>query len=189
MRKTERHTLLWLFKINFFISAFTFGGGYIVIPMIRKYYVEHAHYFSEEELMEMSAIAQSSPGAIAINLSVLAGYRVAGMKGAILSAGSAILPPLLILSIISLCYDAFRSNPYISTSLKGMQSGVVAIIVDFLVDMACTIKKEQKRSISVLVPIAFIASFIFQINVALILCSCVAYCIVIHYVHFKRNCI
>lgn len=187
MNKTGLSLWLWLFKTNFFISAFTFGGGYVIIPMIRKYYVESAHFFDEDELMEMAAIAQSSPGAIAINLSVLAGYRVAGFKGALMSALSATLPPLLILSLISLCYDAFRSNLYISAALKGMQSGVVAIIVDFLIDMSRTIYKEQKKSISILVPISFIASFIFQINVALILFSCVAYCIALHYIHLQRS--
>lgn len=186
MKKTDV-SWIWLFKTNFFISAFTFGGGYVVIPMIRKYYVEREHYFNEDELMEMAAIAQSSPGAIAINLSVLAGYRVAGMKGAVLSAFSAVLPPLLILSIISMCYDAFRSNEYISAALKGMQSGVVALIVDFLIDMSITIYKEQPRHIYCLVPITFIASFIFSINVALILFISVLYCIAIQFMHIQRR--
>ena len=63
--------LLWLFKTDFFISSFTFGGGYVVLPMIRKYFIEQKHLFSEDELMDMSAVAQSSPGAIAINLSLI----------------------------------------------------------------------------------------------------------------------
>ena len=70
--------IVWLFGINVFISTFTFGGGYVVIPMIRKYYVEKKAYFDEDELMKIAAIAQSSPGAIAINMSALAGYRVKG---------------------------------------------------------------------------------------------------------------
>ena len=67
-QKKSLSLYLWLFKVNFFISAFTFGGGYVVIPMIRKYFVTEKHLFSEDELMDMAAIAQSSPGAIAINL-------------------------------------------------------------------------------------------------------------------------
>ena len=73
-------TYCWLFCINVFISAFTFGGGYVVIPMIKKYYVEEKQLFDEDELMNIPAIAQSSPGAIAINMSALAGYRVAGWQ-------------------------------------------------------------------------------------------------------------
>ncbi|MGX8835368.1 chromate transporter [Amedibacillus sp. YH-ame6] len=187
MNKKGFALYIWLFRTNFFISAFTFGGGYVVIPMIRKYYVEKAHCFKEDELMEMAAIAQSSPGAIAINLSVLAGYKVAGLKGSILSAFAAVLPPLLILSVISVGYEAFRDNIYISMALKGMQAGVVALIVDFMIDMCATIFKEQPRSIYVLVPITFIASFIFQINVALILIVSVLYCIAIQYWHRQRG--
>ena len=71
MEKKRLSLYLWLFKVNFFISAFTFGGGYVVIPMIRKYFVTEKHLFSEDELMDMAAIAQSSPGAIAINLAVM----------------------------------------------------------------------------------------------------------------------
>ncbi|NLM86004.1 MAG: chromate transporter [Clostridiales bacterium] len=71
--------LAWLFFINLFISAFTFGGGYVVVPMIRRYYVDGRKLFTQEELMGMAAMAQSTPGAIAINLSALAGYKVAGL--------------------------------------------------------------------------------------------------------------
>ena len=73
MRNNRIKICIWLFGINFFISAFTFGGGYIVIPMIKKYFVDRKQLFNNEELMDMAAIAQSSPGAIAINLTVLAG--------------------------------------------------------------------------------------------------------------------
>ena len=78
--------LAWLFFINLFISSFTFGGGYVVIPMIRKYFVQKKKYLSEEEVMELAAISQSSPGAIAVNLSTLAGYKTAGMAGAAVSS-------------------------------------------------------------------------------------------------------
>lgn len=72
---TKLKFYLWLAGINLFISTFTFGGGYVVVPMIRKYYVEGKDLFSNDELIEMAAVAQSSPGAIAINLSVLAGKK------------------------------------------------------------------------------------------------------------------
>ena len=74
MSKERAGLLLWLAGVNLFISAFTFGGGYVVVPMIRKYFVERRNLFTEEELMEMAAGAQSAPGAIAVNLSALAGY-------------------------------------------------------------------------------------------------------------------
>ena len=73
---------LWLIRVNLFISAFTFGGGYVVVPMVKKYFVYGKGYFDEDELMEIAAIAQSTPGAIAVNLVSLAGYRVARHCGA-----------------------------------------------------------------------------------------------------------
>jgi len=94
MRKMGKaRDLAWLFFINLFISAFTFGGGYVVVPMIRRYYVDGRKLFTQEELMGMAAMAQSTPGAIAINLSALAGYKVAGLPGAIISCLAALLPP------------------------------------------------------------------------------------------------
>lgn len=161
--------LLWLFCINFYISAFTFGGGYVVIPMIRKYFVEKKEYFSEEELLNMAAIAQSSPGAIAINLSALAGNRIAGFWGSIISCIAAVCPPLIILSVVSFGYDAFRTNPVIISVLKGMEAGVAALIVSLVLDMSKAVFQEKQILFSLYVPIAFIASFVFQVNAAIII--------------------
>ena len=79
--KQRLKTYAWLLSANLFISAFTFGGGYIVVPMIRRFFVLKKPYLTEEELINLAAIAQSSPGAIAINLSALAGYKVPGRQG------------------------------------------------------------------------------------------------------------
>lgn len=169
--------LCWLFGINFFISAFTFGGGYIVIPMIRKYFVQNKNLLCESELLDMAAIAQSSPGAIAVNLSVLAGYKTAGLKGAIISGLASVLPALLILSVISAGYQAFRDNTVVSAVLKGMEAGVAALIVDLVYDMCRNIFKEGRLFFSILIPLAFIASFFLQINAALIIAASALLCL------------
>lgn len=160
---------LWLCYVFLFISTFTFGGGYVVIPMIRKYFVEQKKLFSEEELMEMAAIAQSSPGAIAINLSILAGKRTAGWIGILISSLCSILPPIIILSFISNWYAAFSNNSYIAAILKGMQAGVAALIVDLIIDMYKMILEEKSILLNLLVPAAFIANAFFNVNVMLIL--------------------
>ncbi|MCH1982004.1 chromate transporter [Ruminococcus sp. OA3] len=167
---------VWLSGINLFISAFTFGGGYVVVPMIRKYYVFQKKLFSEEELMDMAAIAQSSPGAIAVNLSALAGYRTAGVPGIIISAVSAVIPPLVILAVISAWYAAFAANTAIAAVLNGMQAGVAALIVDFVVDMTGMILKERSLMLTLMMPACFVACFIFNINVAVILIVCCCLC-------------
>lgn len=160
---------LWLCYVFLFISTFTFGGGYVVIPMIRKYFVEQKKLFSEEELMEMAAIAQSSPGAIAINLSILAGKRTAGWIGILISSLCSILPPIIILSFISNWYAAFSNNSYIAAILKGMQAGVAALIVDLIIDMYKMLLEEKSILLNLLVPAAFIANAFFNVNVMLIL--------------------
>lgn len=168
---------LWLLGVNLFISAFTFGGGYVVVPMVRRYFVEQKQYFSEDELIGMAAVAQSTPGAIAINLSALAGYRVAGVGGAVLSCIASVLPPLVILGFVSAFYAAFAANTVIAAVLKGMQAGVAALIVDLVIDMCRMILKERSVLLTAMVPCAFLASFVLSINVALILAVCCLLCI------------
>lgn len=120
----------------------------------------------------MAAIAQSTPGAIAVNLSALAGHRTAGMAGVVCSCLGAIIPPLVILSIITVWYDAFSSNTAVEAVLRGMQAGVAALIVDIVVDMWQMILRRKSALLNALVPGAFLASFTFHANVAAILAVC-----------------
>ncbi|MCR2043787.1 chromate transporter [Anaerosalibacter massiliensis] len=176
-----------LFRITFYISAFTFGGGYIVIPMMRKYFVNDLKLISEQELLDMAAIAQSTPGAIAVNIAVLVGYHISGITGAIISCIGTILPPLLILSIISFFYKAFRDNRIISAILKGMEAGVAATIVDLVIDMGQGILKEKNWLLTLMTPVAFLASFIFNINVLVIIISCSILCFAQTYMKSRQG--
>ncbi len=175
--KNQKPPYLWLLAVNLFISAFTFGGGYVVVPMIRRYFVEQKHFFTEDDLAGMAAVAQSTPGAIAINLSALAGYRVAGAPGAVLSCVAAVMPPLAILGLVSAFYSAFISNGIINAVLKGMQAGVAALIVDLVIDMCCLILKEKSLFLTAMIPAAFFMNFVLGINVALILLVCCLLCV------------
>ena len=161
---------LWLACINLFISAFTFGGGYVVVPMIRKYFVEKKHLFDEEELIRMAAIAQSTPGAIAVNMASLAGYRAAGMAGLVISGICSVIPPLVILSVVSKWYAAVAANTVI------MQAGVAALIVDFVVDMTRAVLKERSPLLSTMTAVVFAISFLTDTNIAVILLVCCGLC-------------
>ena len=176
LRKLRIYFLL--FKISFSISGFTFGGGYIVIPMMHRYYVNDLKLITEQELLDMAAIAQSTPGAIAVNIAVLVGYRISGIMGAIISIIGTILPPLLILSAISFFYKSFRDNRIITAILKGMEAGVAATIVDILIDMWQGIIQEKNWLLTLMAPTAFIANFIFNINVLYIIIICSVLCFV-----------
>ncbi|WP_335621846.1 chromate transporter [Clostridium isatidis] len=158
-----------LFKSTFFLSAFTFGGGYVIVPLMRKKFVKEYKWIEEEEMLDLTAIAQASPGAMAVNASILVGYRLAGILGAIITIIGTILPPLIILSIISLAYSAFIENIFVKYILKGMQAGVAAVVLDVSVSMITDIFKERKLMPIIVMFAAFIASFFLNINVVIII--------------------
>ena len=133
-----------LFASTFKLSACTFGGGFVIIPLMRKKFVEELHWIEEEEMMDLTAIAQSSPGAIAVNASILVGYHVAGIKGALTTVIGTILPPLIIISIISMFYAAFRDNIYVSMAMTGMLAGVAAVICDVVFTMGKEVLSKKK---------------------------------------------
>ena len=176
-RKEKLKQYLWLLGINLFISAFTFGGGYVVVPMIRQYFVLKKGYFSEEELMDMAAVAQSTPGAIAVNLSALAGYRTAGMAGAVISCVAAVLPPLIILGTISAFYHIFISNAVLAAVLKGMEAGVAAVMADMITDMCAMVLRERSVFLSLMIPATFLLNFVFHINAVFLLICCCILCV------------
>ena len=121
------HKYRELFFSTFKLSACTFGGGFVIIPLMRKKFVEELGWIEEDEMMDLTAIAQSSPGAIAVNASILVGYHVAGFPGAMLTVLGTILPPLIIISIISMFYQAFRDNTIVNMAMAGMLCGETAI--------------------------------------------------------------
>lgn len=156
----------------FTLSAFTIGGGYAIVSLMRVQFVEELGWLEEEEMLNLTAIAQSSPGAVAVNAAILVGYKVAGMSGAIISVVGTILPPLLMVSVISLFYDAFRQNGIVSAVLKGMQAGVVAVIFNVVIDLSGEIAQRKEYVSLVIVGIAFIATYCIGINILYIILSC-----------------
>ena len=132
-----------LFFSTLYLSTFTFGGGYVIVTLMKNKFVDELHWIDEEEMLDLVAIAQSSPGAIAVNGAIVVGYKLAGLPGVLLSILGAILPPMIILSAISFFYDAFRSNLIVGTMLKGMQSGVAAVIASVVFDMGSNVVKEK----------------------------------------------
>ena len=173
LEKTKGIKLYWkLFLSTFVLSAFTFGGGYVIVPLMRKKFVEQYKWIEEEEMLDLVAISQSCPGAIAVNASVLIGYRVGGVAGALATVLGTSLPPLIILSVISYFYQAFRSNLYVGYALKGMQAGVAAVIIDVVYTMAADVVKKKKWLPIVIMVLSFIFAYFFDINVILIIALC-----------------
>ena len=161
-----------LFFSTFKLSACTFGGGFVIIPLMRKKFVEELGWIQEDEMMDLAAIAQSSPGAIAVNASILVGYHVAGIPGAMLTVLGTVLPPLIIISIISMFYQAFRDNAYVNKAMAGMLCGVAAVICDVVINMAKNIF-QKKRLLPVIVMLgSFIAVRFLSVDIISIIIIC-----------------
>lgn len=158
-----------LFKATFALSAFTFGGGCVIVPLMREKFVNRYQWLQEEEMLNLTAIAQSAPGPLAVNASILVGFHLAGIPGAAITILGTILPPFLILSGISLIYTWFKSNLFISLLLRGMQAGVAAVVLDVTLSMAqCIVAEHQIRPI-VIMSLALVATVFFHVNVIWVL--------------------
>lgn len=164
--------LVKLFITNLYLSAFTFGGGYVIVTLMKNKYVDEYHWIDEKEMLDLIAIAQSAPGAIAVNGAIVVGYKLAGIKGAIVSIIATILPPFIILSIVSMFYEIFKSNQIIALMLSGMQGAVGAIIASVTYDMALGVVKEKQTLPIIVMVVAFLSIYLFNINIVLVILAC-----------------
>lgn len=170
--KVNAKTYRTLFFSTLKLSACTFGGGFVIIPLMRKKFVEELGWIEEQEMLDMTAIAQSSPGAIAVNASILVGYHIAGLPGALITAFGTILPPLVIISIISLFYQAFRDNIFVSMAMAGMLCGVAAVICDVVINMAKTVLHDKKVLPALVLVGSFVAVRYFKVNIIIVILVC-----------------
>jgi chromate transporter len=163
-----------LFLSTFTLSAFTFGGGYVIVPLMRKRFVQQLQWIEENEMLDITAIAQSSPGAMAVNASILVGYRLAGIPGSLVTVLGTVLPPLIVLSVVSIFYFEFRSSVVVRRLLDGMQAGVVAVIADVVIKLGAGIVR-QKQILSILIMVtAFLVVRVFHVNVVYVLLASAA---------------
>lgn len=164
-----------LFFSTLYISAFTFGGGFVIVTFMKRKFVDELHWIDEQEMLDMTALAQSSPGAIAVNAAILVGWRVEGLPGMAVAVLGSILPPMVILSVISFFYAAFAANPYVALVLRGMQAGVAAVILDVVCDLGGDVLRSRSPLFIGLMVAAFVASSLLEVNVVLIILAAVAF--------------
>lgn len=169
MKEKKSTILKKLFFSTLYLSAFTFGGGYVIVTLLKNKFVDEYHWIDEEEMLDLVAIAQSSPGAIAVNGAIVVGYKLGGIPGVLVSVLGAILPPMIILSLISVIYDFFITNPYIRAMLNGMTAGVGAVIVSVVYDMGSNIVKKKDWIQIVIMIASFILCWFFKVNVIYII--------------------
>ena len=173
--KENKKGVLWnLFKATFTLSAFTFGGGFVIVSLMRKKFVDELKWLEEDEMLDITAIAQSSPGPIPVNASVILGYRMYGVIGSLVAILGTILPPMIIISVISVFYEQFRQNKVIAIALQVMRAGVAAVIFDVVINLANKILGTKRILYIVLMVISFIAAFFFNVSAMTIILTCLS---------------
>ena len=161
----NKNVLCMLFKECFLLSTFTFGGGYVIIALMKKKFVDELHLLTEDEILDITTIAQSGPGAVAVNAALLLGYKIKGVIGAMTSVVATILPPMIILTVISYFYDAFISNVLIANILNSMTAVVAAVILDIVFGMLMGVIKGKKVPQYISLAIAFFFVFVHRLNI------------------------
>ena len=171
-KETKAHILWTLFKSMFVLSACTFGGGFVIVSLMKKKYVEELQWLEEDEMLDVTAITQSSPGPLPVNASVIIGYRMAGIVGSLTAILGTILPPMIIISIISVFYEQFRTNKYIAIALQVMRAGVAAVIFDVVINLAKNVCKTRRILYIAMMIISFIATYLLGVSAMIIILVC-----------------
>ena len=158
-----------------------YGGGSIkkngiydeIVSLLKERFVDQLHYIDEKEMLDLVAIAQSAPGAIAVNGAIVLGYKMAGILGIIVCVIGTIIPPIVIISVIAYFYKIFITNKIISAMLLGMRAGIGAIIVSVVYDMALSVMDEHKERNIVIMLSAFILNYFLNVNIMCLVLGCI----------------
>lgn len=126
-------TLFWSFLK---IGLFTFGGGYAMIPLIRREVIDRRHWIGERDFLDLLTLAQSAPGPISLNTSVFVGYKMRGFAGAVASILGVVVPSFVIILVVAILFADIRHNPVVDAAFKGMRPAVVALIVVPVISLA-----------------------------------------------------
>lgn len=171
---------LALFWETFKISTFTFGGGYVIVSLMKKQFADKRGWIDEKEMLDFTAIAQSSPGSIAVNASILVGYKVGGAVGALVAILGTVLPPLVLLTALSYVYSWFITVDAIRYILLGMQAGVAAVVCDAVWSLAAAVWKESRWIAAVTAVASFALVTFLSVNVILIVIICILLGIILY---------
>lgn len=162
---------LWTLYILFFrMGAVTFGGGYAMLPILRREIIQNRNWMDEETIMDYYALSQGLPGIIAVNVSVFIGYRRRGVPGAVAAALGMVSPCIIIITIIAAFLSNFQQNPYVQHALAGISVCVAALILDAVISLW---KKGVKDVFGIILCLAMLALSLFtNISPILLVVSC-----------------
>lgn len=158
--------LIELFISIFKIGAFTFGSGYAMIPLIEEEVVNNKGWLSKEEFVDILIVAQSLPGALAVNTSIFLGYKISGILGAITALMAVILPSFFIILIIAIFFMQFRNNYYINAAFQGITAAVPMLVLVGAISLSKGLSKNLRTILTII--IALIALMFFNIHPVLV---------------------
>lgn len=154
--------IIEMFIAFFKIGAFTFGGGYAMIPLIEEEVVNNKKWLEKEEFMDVLVVSQSLPGALAVNCSIFLGYKIGGLIGAIMALLAVILPSFIIIIIIAAFFMQFRNNYYVNAAFKGITAAVPMLVLVGAISLSKGLEKSTRTIVTIIV--ALIALTLFDIN-------------------------
>lgn len=162
-----------LFLSTLELSAFTFGGGYVIVSLMKKTFVDKFHWIENDEMLDLVAIAETAPGSIAISGAIVVGYKLAGLLGMLITVVATAIPPLVTISLIALGYEAVSDNELVKCLLLGMQAGVAAVIFAVVWDLARKYVKKRDAAAILVMSLAFVAAGVFHVNVIYVVLACI----------------
>ena len=178
--------LLWQIFITFFkIGAFTFGGGYAMVPLIQREASEKNGWVTDEDILDIVAIAESTPGPIAINSATFVGYRACGVLGSVCATLGVVLPSFIIILAISGILRQFQENVYVQYAFRGIRAGVLALIVKAMWGMYKKCKKNVPAYIVMVA--AFVLVAFVKVPVLWVIAGCAVFGIVTYYAVEKEG--
>ena len=172
LQKKNLEQLWILFKSMFLLSACTFGGGFVIVSLMKKKFVEELKWLEEDEMLDITAITQSSPGPLPVNASVIIGYRMQGIPGSLAAVLGTILPPMFVISLICVFYTEFRQNLYIAAALQVMRAGVAAVILDVTWNLARNVWNSHSVFYTSLMVLSFCGAYFFGVSAMIIILIC-----------------
>ena len=178
---------LQLFWTTFSLSLFTFGGGFVIISLMRKKMVVKLGWIDDEQMLDFVTIAQSSPGPIAVNGSLMVGYHLAGLSGALVAVLGTVLPPMIILTLVSLGYQAVADNQWIAAAFHGMRAVVAAIVMQVTWALFKPLLEKREVLPLVLFGVSLVLLFVLKVNIMLVMVAMILFSVIQSLVKLKKG--
>lgn len=184
-KQSKFQNCLQLFLTFMKIGAFTFGGGYAMISVIQRETVENHHWITDDDILDIIAIAESTPGPIAINSATFVGYQVAGFWGSFFATLGMVIPSFVIISLIALFLSQFQNSKVVKYAFNGIRAGVLALILKAFLNL---FKKQPKELFGyVIMALAFLAVVLFKVDTIIVLIAAALIGISCFYISLRRK--